>query len=70
MSTGQQPADQSPIPLEYAGKWIAWDHDRTKIIASGRSFAETDDAARATGESDPFLEKVPDAKVRFIGGAV
>jgi len=64
------PTDQSPpiVPIEYAGKWIAWDFDETKIIASGRSYRETLDAALATGEPRPVLEKTPDARVRFIGG--
>lgn len=62
--------DQSPpiVPIEYAGKWIAWDFDETKIIASGRSYEETKKAAEATGEDRPVLVKAPDARVRFIGG--
>ncbi len=56
------------VPIEYAGKWIAWDFDETKIIASGRSYEETVKAAEATGEKRPILVKVPDAQVRFIGG--
>ena len=61
---------QSPpiVPKEYAGKWIAWDFHETRIIASGRTYAETKKAAEATGEERPVLEKVPDARVRFIGG--
>jgi hypothetical protein len=62
--------NQAPpiVPIEYAGKWIAWDFNETKIIASGRSYSETLDAALATGEQKPVLVKAPDAKVRFIGG--
>jgi hypothetical protein len=56
------------VPIEYAGKWIAWDFERTKIIASGRTYAETNRAAKATGENRPILAKAPDARVRFIGG--
>ena len=56
------------VPIEYAGKWIAWDFERTKIIASGRSYAETVRAAQASGETRPILEKTPDARVRFLGG--
>ena len=63
-------AIQSPpiVPIEFAGKWIAWDFDETRIIACGRSYQETKNAALATGENRPILEKVPDARVRFIGG--
>ena len=56
------------VPIEYAGNWIAWDFNETKIVASGRSYEETLKAAKATGETPPVLEKVPGARVRFIGG--
>ena len=65
----KQKQKQPPIvPKKYAGQWIAWDHDQTRIIASGRTFAEVLDAARAAGEPDPLLEKVPRSDVRFVGG--
>lgn len=56
------------VPRKYAGQWIAWDFAETKVIASGRSYEETLRAAKTTGESRSILEKVPDARVRFIGG--
>jgi hypothetical protein len=56
------------VPIEYAGKWIAWDFERTKIIASGRTYAETVRAAEATGETRTILAKTPDAHVRFMRG--
>jgi hypothetical protein len=56
------------VPLEYAGKWIAWDFRETQIVASGESYQQTKKAAEQSGELRPVLEKVPDAKVRFIGG--
>ncbi len=64
MDTLQPPA----VPIEYCGKWIAWDFEETKIIASGRSYAETKEAAQATGENRPVLVKAPQADARFIGG--
>ncbi len=64
METLQPPT----VPLEYCGKWIAWDFDETKIIASGLSYAETKRAAQATGEDRPVLVKAPQANARFIGG--
>jgi hypothetical protein len=66
----QMSAKQPPpiVPKKYAGKWIAWDFAQTKIIASARSYEEASTAAKATGETQPVLEKVPDARVRFIGG--
>jgi hypothetical protein len=56
------------VPKKYAGKWIAWDFAGTKIIASGRTYEETIEAAKATGELKPVLVKTPDARVRFVGG--
>jgi len=55
------------VPRQDAGKWIAWNHDLTNIIASGNSPQEVRDAALATGETKPVLAKSPPAEVRFIG---
>jgi hypothetical protein len=61
-----QPQPQMPlVPKEYAGQWIAWDQAHTRIIASGRTFEEVRNAAIAAGESDPLMDMVPSAKVRF-----
>jgi len=57
------------VPKKYAGKWVAWNHEHTHIIASARTFAAARSAARTKGESDPLLDKVPSADVRFVGGA-
>jgi hypothetical protein len=60
---------QSPpfVPIKYAGQWIAWDHEETRIVASGRTFAEAKAAAEQAGESKPVLVKAPLADVRFVG---
>ena len=55
------------VPIEYAGKWIAWDHAMTRIIASANSLTEVMGAAKKAGESDPVLDKVPPANVHLIG---
>lgn len=52
----QQPPS---VPLEYAGRWIAWDHDGMRIVATGRTFAEAREAAIKAGEPDPLLGKAP-----------
>ena len=55
-----------PVSLEeYGGKWIAWDNKHTRILASGRTLAETMEAARRAGENDPIMQKVPKANVSF-----
>lgn len=59
---------QHPIvPIEYAGKWIAWDHAMTRIIASGTTPVAVLEAAKKTGEPNPILGKSPPANVRIIG---
>ena len=58
------------VPKEYAGKWIAWDHDLTRIVACGNSLAEVLESAKSVGELDPVLDKVPPANVRLIGAKI
>ena len=55
------------VPIEYAGKWIAWDHGMTRIVASGATPREVRDAAIKAGEPRPILGKSPAANVRMIG---
>ena len=55
------------VPIEYAEKWIAWNHAITRIIASGTSPAEVIEAAQKAGEPNPILDKVPRAGVHLIG---
>ncbi len=64
-----EPRDlESPIvPLEYAGLWIAWNHEGTRIIASGRTVEDVIQAAAQAGESRPMFAKAPKANVRFVG---
>ena len=43
------------VPIEYAGKWIAWDHAMTRIVASGAAPIEVLKAAKNAGENGPIL---------------
>lgn len=59
--------DAQPIvPKEYAGKWIAWNHNRTKIIGSGRTLPEVRNLVKAK-KQDAVFAKAPAADVRFVG---
>jgi hypothetical protein len=58
-----------PAPAEFAGKWVAWDREETRIIASGTSLPEVRAQARAQGETDPLFEKVPRLDAHFVGAA-
>jgi hypothetical protein len=47
-----------PAPVEYAGQWVAWNEDRTEIIAHGTDVAAVREAAIAAGHPMALLEKV------------
>ena len=48
-----------PVPREYAGKWIAWDREKKRIVAAAVTLAEAKAAAHAAGETEPILAKAP-----------
>jgi hypothetical protein len=56
------------VPREYGGKWIAWNFEGTRILASGSDLSSVEATARKTGENRPRLERVPRANVRIVGG--
>jgi hypothetical protein len=60
--------DRAPlVPIELAGQWLAWDQNRTKIIAHGDDMAVVREQAVALGCPRPVLQKVPRAP--FVGNA-
>jgi hypothetical protein len=64
--TSPETETRPPSPLwpgEYAGQWIAWDHEETRVIASGQTFSEVVRAAAAAGERAPVVAKVPPAEL-------
>jgi hypothetical protein len=54
----QDPSRPSPAPAEFAGQWVAWNVERTQIIANGRTIAEVHAALRKLGEPGALLERV------------
>ncbi len=63
----REPLPESPIvPLEYAGLWIAWDRDHTRIVANGQTIDAAYKAALEAGEPKPILGKAPDADIFFV----
>lgn len=44
---------------KYGGKWIAWDHNNRKVVASGRTYLSAHTKAIKAGEENPVLQKVP-----------
>lgn len=57
----------APIPVEYAGKWIAWSADHLQIVARGESLEELWRIVQDRRVADPIFEKVPRHDVRFVG---
>lgn len=58
-----------PPPIEFAGQWIAWNKERTKIVSHGREMADVHRAALAAGYKDAILQRVRRPDERFIGVA-
>jgi hypothetical protein len=57
------------IPLEYAGKWIAWSTDGLRIIAVASSFKACEAAAVQAGfpVGTAPIERVPKTRFRQTG---
>ena len=56
-----------PAPVEFAGQWVAWMRDRSKIVAHGDNASEVRAAAIRSGCNDPWLERVPHPETLFVG---
>jgi hypothetical protein len=41
-------------------RWVALSSDETRIVATGKTFAEVADAVERSGETDPILLRVPE----------
>ena len=58
---------QKAVPVEFAGKWVAWNAEHTRIIAHAETLQQLWQAVREEEIDDPVFEKVPRADVRFAG---
>jgi hypothetical protein len=54
-----RPRPPQSVPLELAGRWLAWSADGYRIIGSGKTLEEAQAAASAAGEEDPIFEVAP-----------
>lgn len=61
------PRRRKPAPLEYAGEWVAWNDDRSEILAHGDDSETVWSEAITQGASNPLLEKVRRPGVSFVG---
>ena len=56
-----------PVPFKYSGQWIAWNKERTAIVAHGLDVAEVRRTAQAAGDPMPLLQKVSHLDRIFMG---
>ena len=64
-----QPREEpQAVTAEYSGKWIAWNEAQTRIVASGETLDEAEEAAQKAGIEQPVMEKVPPLEGGFVGG--
>jgi hypothetical protein len=63
----QQP-EPDTVGAEYGGKWIAWDDEGLRIVASGETLEQVRQQARTAGVKLPGLEFVPRSDRAFVGG--
>ena len=60
------PQRPKAAPIQFAGKWVAWNTERTEIVADGDDVATVRAEAIEAGHPLPLMEKVPRA-CSFIG---
>jgi hypothetical protein len=56
-----------PAPVKFAGQWVAWNKERTEIVAHGPNMAAVHAAALAAGHPRAILQRVRRPELRFIG---
>lgn len=56
-----------PVPVELAGKWVAWNSEHSQIVAHSDSLEALWQIVRDQGIVDPVFEKTPRVDVRFVG---
>lgn len=65
--TMNDPLHPMPAPIEYAGQWVAWNKNRTQIVAHGANLRTAHQAAVAAGYPNALLQKVRRPNTIFIG---
>jgi hypothetical protein len=60
------------VPLEYAGKWIAWSADGRRIVAVAGTYNACELAAATAGHSanEVAIERVPRSRQRLTGSGM
>lgn len=55
------------VPIEFSGKWVAWNSDHSRIVAHAKSLQELWELVREQDIEDPVFEKVPRAELSLRG---
>ena len=61
------PLDWTKIYKKYKGLWVALKDDYTTVVASGKTPEEALKSARKNGLANPFLTRVPEEVMPFVG---
>lgn len=61
------PGMQKPVPVELAGKWVAWSSDHSHVVAYSETLPALWKLVEHLHIEDPVFEKVPQADVCFVG---
>lgn len=61
------PRQLKAVPVEFAGKWVAWNAEHTRVVAHAETLQQLWQLVRDKQINDPVFEKVPRADVRFVG---
>lgn len=62
-----RPDDTDAVPIEYSGKWVAWDSQLKQVVATAESMEALWQLVNDKKIEKPVFEKVPNAYVRFVG---
>ncbi len=58
--------DMTPIIRQYAGYFVALDHDRKRVLGKGHTAEEALEEARQQGIEDPILTRIPEDNKSYL----
>lgn len=61
------PTDWSKIYKKYKGLWVALKDDYVTVIATGKTAEDILKISRKKGFNNPFITKVPEQVLPFVG---
>lgn len=55
------------VPVEYSGKWVAWNSSHSRIVAQSTTVTELWDIVKEQRIENPVFEKIPRSDARLVG---